>query len=90
MLEIDRLLRPGGYWVMSGPPICWKSPCKDLNRTIKILDDEKLAREDIASKLCWEMVSDKGAVSVWRKPPDHLHCVQEAKLCTEDNPDTAW
>ncbi|KAM0926049.1 hypothetical protein ACQ4PT_003886 [Festuca glaucescens] len=90
MLEIDRLLRPGGYWVMSGPPISWKSPCKDLNRTIKILDDEKLAREDIASKLCWEMVSDKGAVSVWRKPSDHLHCVQEAKLCTEDNPDTAW
>jgi hypothetical protein len=96
MLEIDRLLRPGGYLVMSGPPISWKSLCKGLNATIKNLDDEQVAMEDIANKLCWEKVSDKGATSVWRKPTDHLHCAQEAKLwrspplCTEDNPDSAW
>lgn len=94
MLEIDRLLRPGGYWVMSNPPISWKSPCKGLNPAIKNLDGERL--EDIANKLCWEKVSDKGAVSVWRKPINHIHCAQEAKylrpppLCTADNPDSAW
>lgn len=96
MLEIDRLLRPGGYWVMSTPPISWKSPCKGLNPAIKNHDGKRLAMEDIANRLCWEKVSDKGAVYVWRKPTDHLHCAQEAKLwrspplCTEDNPDSAW
>jgi hypothetical protein len=46
--------------------------------------------EDIANKL-WKKVSHKGLVSVWRKPTNHLHCAQEAKLwrspplCTEDN-----
>uniref|UniRef100_A0ACD5XCU1 Uncharacterized protein n=3 Tax=Avena sativa TaxID=4498 RepID=A0ACD5XCU1_AVESA len=96
MLEIDRLLRPGGYWVMSGPPISWKSHCSGLNQTIKNLGDERLAMEHIASKLCWENVSDKGAISVWRKPTNHLSCAQESKLwrslplCTEDNPDSAW
>ncbi|TKY50548.1 methyltransferase PMT19 [Spatholobus suberectus] len=24
LLEIDRVLRPGGYWVLSGPPINWR------------------------------------------------------------------
>ncbi|CAM0884144.1 unnamed protein product [Alopecurus aequalis] len=96
MLEIDRLLRPGGYWVMSAPPISWKSPCKGLNQPTKNHDGERLAMKDIANKLCWEKVSDKGAVSVWRKPTGHLHCAQEAKLwrspplCTEDNPDSVW
>lgn len=95
MLEIDRLLRPGGFWVMSSPPISWKSTYKGPNQTIKNFDGEQLAMEDAANKLCWEKVSDKGAVSVWRKPTNGLHCAQEAEffrspLCTEDNPDSAW
>ncbi|VAH66866.1 unnamed protein product [Triticum turgidum subsp. durum] len=96
MLEIDRLLRPGGYWVMSRPPISWKSPYKGPNKTIENLDGQQLAMEDTANKLCWEKVSDKGTVSVWRKPINHLHCAQEAEflrsppLCTEDDPDSAW
>uniref|UniRef100_A0A8R7TZ13 Methyltransferase n=2 Tax=Triticum urartu TaxID=4572 RepID=A0A8R7TZ13_TRIUA len=96
MLEIDRLLRPSGYWVMSRPPISWKSPYKGPNKTIENLDGQQLAMEDTANKLCWEKVSDKGTVSVWRKPINHLHCAQEAEflrsppLCTEDDPDSAW
>jgi hypothetical protein len=51
------------YWVESGPPISWKSHCKGLNPTIKNLDGERLAMEDVAHKL-WKKVSHKGSVSV--------------------------
>lgn len=96
MLEIDRLLRPGGYWVVSSAPISWKAPYKHLNWTTVNIDGEQSAMEDIAKKLCWKKVANKGTITVWRKPANHLHCAQEANflrsppLCTEDNPDSAW
>ncbi|GKE31090.1 probable methyltransferase PMT2, partial [Tanacetum coccineum] len=24
MMEVDRVLRPGGFWVLLGPPMNWK------------------------------------------------------------------
>ncbi|KAK1356847.1 hypothetical protein POM88_050103 [Heracleum sosnowskyi] len=28
LIEVDRILRPGGYWIFSGPPINWESRWK--------------------------------------------------------------
>ncbi|PWA32069.1 S-adenosyl-L-methionine-dependent methyltransferase [Artemisia annua] len=25
LMEVDRVLRPGGFWILSGPPINWKT-----------------------------------------------------------------
>ncbi|KAM0899624.1 hypothetical protein ACQ4PT_021148 [Festuca glaucescens] len=38
MMEVDRVLRPGGYWVLSGPPINWKVNYKGWQRTKKDLE----------------------------------------------------
>ncbi|XP_052141524.1 probable methyltransferase PMT19 [Oryza glaberrima] len=96
MLEIDRLLRPGGYWVLAMPPISWKTQYDDLNRTAKGMPGEQLALEEIVKKLCWSKVSENGTIAVWRKPINHIQCEQDAKLlrsppfCTGDDADSAW
>jgi len=93
MLEIDRLLQPGGYWVFSRPPIGWKSGYNISNQATED-KDKQLTMDDIANKLHWTKLSEKGTITVWRKPTCHLHCDQSkllgsSPLCRED-PDSAW
>ncbi|KAJ1286662.1 hypothetical protein BS78_03G369100 [Paspalum vaginatum] len=96
MLEIDRLLQPGGYCVFSRPPVSWKSTFNISNEATQDLQDEQLAMDDMANKLGWTKLSEEGTLSVWRKPTCHLYCDQEAKLsgspplCTGEDPDSAW
>ncbi|RWW51606.1 hypothetical protein BHE74_00042027 [Ensete ventricosum] len=67
MMEVDRVLRPGGYWVLSGPPINWKSNYQAWQRTKEDLSEEQRKIEEIAKLLCWEKVSEKGEIAIWRK-----------------------
>ncbi|XP_072999598.1 probable methyltransferase PMT19 [Typha latifolia] len=96
LLEIDRVLRPGGYWVLSGPPISWKTMYKGWARTREDLQAEQKAIEDLAKQLCWKKVAEKGSIAVWRKPTNHMHCAKKAKslnspsFCAGTDPDNAW
>ncbi|KAM0828671.1 hypothetical protein ACQ4PT_067386 [Festuca glaucescens] len=67
MMEVDRVLRPGGYWVLSGPPINWKVNYKGWQRTKKDLEAKRNKIKEIAELLCWEKVSEKGETAIWRK-----------------------
>ncbi|CBI34642.3 unnamed protein product, partial [Vitis vinifera] len=96
LLEVDRVLRPGGYWILSGPPIRWKKYWRGWERTQEDLKQEQDAIEDVAMRLCWKKVFEKGDLAVWQKPINHIRCVESRKLiktphiCKSDNPDTAW
>ncbi|XP_062228592.1 probable methyltransferase PMT19 [Phragmites australis] len=96
MLEIDRLLQPGGYWVFSRSPISRKAPYNVSNQAVMDIQGKQLAMDDMAKKLRWMKLSENGTIAVWRKPTNHLHCDQEEKLlgspplCTGDDPDSAW
>ncbi|KAJ0977021.1 hypothetical protein J5N97_012495 [Dioscorea zingiberensis] len=96
LLEIDRVLRPGGYWVLSGPPINWKNMYKGWQRTAKDLEEEQIAIENLAKQLCWKKVVEKAPIAVWRKPTNHVHCLKKSKIlksppfCAGTDPDAAW
>lgn len=96
LLEMDRVLRPGGYWVLSGPPINWRVNYKGWERPAKDLENEQISLEDLARRMCWKKISDRGAIAVWRKPANHMHCIQKLKawkslqLCTTPDPDAGW
>jgi hypothetical protein len=96
LIEVDRVLRPGGYWILSGPPIHWKKYWRGWERTAKDLKQEQDAIEDVAKRLCWKKVVEKGDLSVWQKPLNHIECVASRKIyktphiCKSDNPDAAW
>ncbi|KAF8720873.1 hypothetical protein HU200_023271 [Digitaria exilis] len=74
MMEVDRVLRPGGYWVLSGPPIGWKIHYKGWQRTKEDLRNEQRKIEQFAELLCWKKISEKDGIAVWRKGLNDKSC----------------
>ena len=96
LIEIDRILRPGGYWILSGPPINWKVHSKGWQRTEEDLNAEQTAIESIARRLCWKKIKQVGDIAIWQKPTNHVLCKISRKVmnppqfCPAQNPDSAW
>ncbi|KAL2511395.1 putative methyltransferase PMT13 [Abeliophyllum distichum] len=83
-LEVDRLLRPGGYLVISGPPVQWLKQ-----------DKEWADLQAVARSLCYETIVVDGNTVVWKKRNGDS-CLPnqndlDLSLCDEsDNPSVAW
>ncbi|CAH9096569.1 unnamed protein product [Cuscuta europaea] len=84
-LEVDRLLRPGGYFVISGPPVQWPK------------EDKQWAElQAVARSMCYEQVVVEGNTAIWKKPNDMGACFPNKnkfgiKLCeSDDPPSVAW
>lgn len=96
LIEVDRILRPGGYWILSGPPINWENHWKGWNRTADDLNAEQSLVETVAKSLCWKLIVKKNDLAIWQKPTNHIHCKAKRKVfkhprfCQTQNPDTAW
>ncbi|KAL6005608.1 hypothetical protein ACLOJK_006178 [Asimina triloba] len=83
-IEVDRLLRPGGYLVISGPPVQWHKQEK-----------EWADLQAAAQALCYEMITVDGNTAVWKKPSGYSclpnHNEAGFHVCTEDDdPSDAW
>ena len=83
-IEIDRLLRPGGYFVLSGPPVNFEGKEKDY----------EFLQELIVEKMCYASVATYDKTAIWQKPTSaSCHLSREKQVppfCTEDDPDNAW
>ncbi|XP_072963773.1 probable methyltransferase PMT16 [Typha angustifolia] len=96
LIEIDRVLRPGGYWILSGPPINWKSHWKGWQRTQEDLNAEQNSIEAVAKSLCWKKIREKANIAIWQKPTNHIHCkvskkvIRSPQFCPAQDPDAAW
>lgn len=96
MIEVDRILRPGGYWVLSGPPINWEKRWKGWERTRDDLKREQDGIEGVAKSLCWKKIKQKGDIAIWQKPTNHVHCkinhkvFKELGFCPANDTDKAW
>ncbi|GJS11126.1 probable methyltransferase PMT13 [Tanacetum coccineum] len=83
-IEVDRLLRPGGYLVISGPPVQWHGQDKDWADL-----------QAVAKALCYESVVVDGNTAIWKKPVDDS-CLKTQtqrvfKLCHKsEDPSYAW
>ncbi|CAK9134454.1 unnamed protein product [Ilex paraguariensis] len=83
-IEVDRLLRPGGYLVISGPPVKWPKQ-----------DKEWADLQEVSRARCYELIVVDGNTAIWKKPngdsclPNHNEFGLE--LCDEpDDPSSAW
>ncbi|XP_010692380.2 probable methyltransferase PMT15 [Beta vulgaris subsp. vulgaris] len=96
LIEVDRILRPGGYWILSGPPINWEAHWKGWERSKKDLNSEQSTIEAVAKSLCWKKLRQIGDIAVWQKPTNHVHCKKNRRLfkkprfCEAQDPDLAW
>ncbi|KAL2892291.1 putative methyltransferase PMT15, partial [Bienertia sinuspersici] len=93
---VDRILRPGGYWILSGPPINWEAHWKGWGRSKEDLSSEQSTIEAVAKSLCWKKVRQRGDIAVWQKPTNHIHCKKNRRVfkkpqfCQAQDPDLAW
>lgn len=92
LLELNRVLRPGGYFVWSATPVYQKDP-----ESVGIWKDMRT----ITKSMCWDLVViakdrlDGVAAAIYRKPTDN-ECYErrlknEPPMCSEsDDPNAAW
>ncbi|XP_041021460.1 probable pectin methyltransferase QUA2 [Juglans microcarpa x Juglans regia] len=62
LIEVDRVLKPGGYFV-------WTSPLTNFQGVLRTKERKKMGNfvRDFADKLCWEMLSQQDETIVWKK-----------------------
>ncbi|GJP78182.1 hypothetical protein CLOP_g8513 [Closterium sp. NIES-67] len=84
--EVDRLLRPNGYFILAGQPVAWRGKIAEWKR-LRLL----------GKALCWELVKSVGNVAVWRKLGSGACRVgvegdgRDVPLCSPAlDPDDAW
>ncbi|XP_009801988.1 putative methyltransferase PMT15 isoform X1 [Nicotiana tabacum] len=96
LIEVDRVLRPGGFWILSGPPIRWRKYWKGWARTREDLNAEQNKIEQVAKRLCWKKFVEKDDIAIWQKPYNHVKCtefrrrVKNPPICPAQDPDKAW
>ncbi|XP_072956199.1 probable pectin methyltransferase QUA3 [Typha angustifolia] len=84
LIEVDRLLRPGGYLVISGPPVQWVKQDKEWG------DLQGMVRA-----LCYELIAVDGNTAIWKKPSGNSCLPNQNEfgldLCSDtDDPSEAW
>ncbi|KAG0590062.1 hypothetical protein M758_1G067100 [Ceratodon purpureus] len=86
LLEVDRLLRPGGYFVWSAPPAYREDP-----------EDQQIWKEMTAlvTSMCWTVAAHQDQTVIWQKPLTN-DCYEQRPegqappLCKATDPDSAW
>ncbi|KAG9129235.1 hypothetical protein Leryth_006491 [Lithospermum erythrorhizon] len=93
LLELNRMLRPGGFFVWSATPVYQKKNQEDT--------EIWQAMQKLTKSMCWEVVSitkdkvNKVGIAIFRKPSTNK-CYEQRKqnvppLCSDtDDPNAAW
>lgn len=87
LLEINRMLRAGGYFIWTAQPV--------YEHEDNLLDQWR-AMEDLTSSMCWELVEKEGYIAIWQKPLNNSCYLSrdsgvQPSLCEADNnPDNIW
>lgn len=98
LMEIHRILRPGGFWVLSGPPVNYENHWRGWNTTIEEQRSDYEKLQELLTSMCFKLFSKKDDIAVWRKASDNS-CYDE-KVASVDayppkcddsvEPDAAW
>ncbi|XP_010691259.2 probable methyltransferase PMT11 [Beta vulgaris subsp. vulgaris] len=87
LLEVNRLLRGGGYFAWAAQPVYKHEP---------ILEEQWKEMVNLTTRLCWELVKKEGYIAIWQKPLNNsCYLSREAgtspPLCDkDDDPDNVW
>ncbi|XP_050212419.1 probable methyltransferase PMT20 [Mercurialis annua] len=97
LLEINRILRPGGFWVLSGPPVNYENRWRGWNTTVEDQKSDYEKLEELLTAMCFKLYNKKDDIAVWQKSADG-NCY--SKLANPDayppkcddsfEPDSAW
>ncbi|KAK4773887.1 hypothetical protein SAY87_028906 [Trapa incisa] len=72
LLEVDRVLKPGGYFVLTSPSV--KSEGSSGNKQRIVFTP----LEKITQEICWSLLAQQDETFVWQKTSD-AHCYSTRK-----------
>ncbi|XP_058787539.1 probable methyltransferase PMT11 [Vicia villosa] len=87
LLEVNRMLRAGGYFVWAAQPVY---------KHEEALEEQWEVMLNLTTRLCWKFLKKDGYIAVWQKPFDNsCYLSREAgtkpPLCDpSDDPDNVW
>ncbi|KAK1417820.1 hypothetical protein QVD17_26954 [Tagetes erecta] len=67
LLEVHRILRPGGFWVLSGPPVNYENRWRGWNTTIEEQKSDYEKLQDLLTSMCFKLYNKKDDIAVWQK-----------------------
>ena len=84
--EVDRMLRPKGYFVYSAPP---------AYRSDKDFPHEWSLIMNYTTSMCWKLIAREVQTAIWQKTSDRACLLDHGKdlvsLChANNNPDKSW
>ncbi|KAL2348817.1 hypothetical protein Fmac_002817 [Flemingia macrophylla] len=83
LMEINRILRPGGFWVLSGPPVNYERRWRGWNTTVEEQRSDYEKLQDLLTSMCFKLYNKKDDIAVWQKAKDNS-CYE--KLSKESYP----
>ncbi|CAA7406495.1 unnamed protein product [Spirodela intermedia] len=97
LMEVHRILRPGGFWVLSGPPVNYENRWRGWNTTIEEQRTDFNKLKKLLTSMCFKLYNKKDDIAVWQKSSDSS-CYDQLKnpdfyppLCDDGtDPDEAW
>ncbi|XP_052171181.1 probable methyltransferase PMT20 [Diospyros lotus] len=97
LLEINRILRPGGFWVLSGPPVNYENRWRGWNTTVEEQKSDYEKLQDLLTSMCFTLYKKKDDIAVWQKSKDNSCYTRLAvadayppKCDDGTEPDSAW
>ncbi|KAG7955991.1 hypothetical protein I3843_11G102000 [Carya illinoinensis] len=97
LLEIQRILRPGGFWVLSGPPVNYERRWRGWNTTVKEQRSDYQKLQKLLTSMCFKLYNKKDDIAVWQKSSDSSCYIRLEKpdayppKCDDSiEPDSAW
>nr|QTZ19431.1 putative methyltransferase PMT11 [Bixa orellana] len=87
LLEINRMLRAGGYFAWAAQPVYKHETA---------LEEQWEEMINLTTRLCWTLVKKEGYVAIWQKPYNNSCYLSreagiEPPLCDpDDDPDNVW
>lgn len=71
LLEVHRILRPGGFWVLSGPPVNYENHWRGWNTTVEEQKSDYDKLQELLTSMCFKMYAKKDDIAVWQKASDN-------------------
>lgn len=71
LLEIHRILRPGGFWILSGPPVNYENRWRGWNTTVEEQKSDYDKLQDLLTSMCFTLYNKKDDIAVWQKSKDN-------------------
>ncbi|KAK7367070.1 hypothetical protein VNO80_09078 [Phaseolus coccineus] len=71
LMEIHRILRPGGFWVLSGPPVNYEHRWRGWNTTVAEQKTDYENLQNLLTSMCFTLYNKKEDIAVWQKAKDN-------------------